>query len=506
MPSAARGVVNVNALVFAAIGVGLLNNILIAGIFGLTRRVDAFFAAAMLPSLFMVLCIDYLGKNFLPVFASAKQEGEESASRMTSTIVTSVAMLAVAVSAILFFSAEPVFTLLLPGFSSEEVALVADYFRIMAPAIVLMAVNAFHEYVCQYEERFTKVVAIRAALPFGNLLAIIALGPYLGEYCLPVGYLAGHTIVFLLMARAARYRYVPSIQIRAHLERRVFVNSAILMSTGLIARTKSIVTNALASTLGGGAIAALAFALKLTEPLERAAFTGARMFMFSRTARMFVEQDRRGLGRLYESGLRVSFLLVAPVVWWVVMNSEFIVGLLFARGEFTPQMSALVAGVLVALVPSVLFAGMGALMSNAFYAMDRVRAPAIVMPCGMLVYVALAVALVEPLGTQGLALATSVTTLVTFSALFVWLSLTLEDLPLWRTALNFFTYMAASGALMGVVTLVLTALGAPAWGVAVAGAPLGAGLYLAVLRIARDRAALGVERFAREVLAGNAPA
>jgi peptidoglycan biosynthesis protein MviN/MurJ (putative lipid II flippase) len=286
----------------------------------------------------------------------------------------------------------------------------------------------------------------------------------------------------------------------------VFVNSAILMSTGLIARTRSIVTNALASTLGGGAIAALAFTLKLTEPLERAAFTGARMFMFSRTARMFVEQDRRGLGRLYETGLRVSFLLVAPVVWWVVMNSEFIVGVLFARGVFTPQMSALVAGALIAMVPSVLFMGVGQLLSNAFFAMDRVRAPAVVMPCGMLVYVAFAVALVEPLGTQGLALATSVTALATFSALFIWLSFTLDELHLGRTALNLFTYLAASGAIMGAVTLGLTALELPAWGVAVAGAPLGAGAYLAVLWGARDRACLGMQRFARDVLAGNAPA
>lgn len=506
MVSAARGVVNVNALVFAAIGIGLLNNVLIAAIFGLTRRVDAFFAAMMLPSLFMILCVDYLGKNFLPVFASAKQEGDESASQMTSTIVTLVAALAVAVAAILFFTAETLFSVLLPGFSSEEVALVADYFRIMAPAIVFMSVNAFHEYVCQYEERFTKVVAIRAALPLGNLLAIVALGPYLDEYSLPVGYLAGHTIVFLLMARAARYRYTPRVEIRAHLERRVFVNSAILMSTGFIARTKSIVTNALASTLGGGAIAALAFALKLTEPLERAAFTGARMFMFSRTARMFVEQDRRGLGRLYESGLRVSFLLVAPVVWWVVMNSEFIVGVLFARGEFTPQMNALVAGVLLGLVPSVLFLGVGQLLSNAFYAMDRVRAPAIVMPCGMLVYVALAVVLVGPLGTQGLALATSMTALVTFAALFVWLTYTLDELDLGRTSLRLFTYVAASGALMVAVTLGLKALALPAWGVALAGAPLGACVYFVILWLARDRACLGMQRFARDWLAGNATA
>jgi peptidoglycan biosynthesis protein MviN/MurJ (putative lipid II flippase) len=158
------------------------------------------------------------------------------------------------------------------------------------------------------------------------------------------------------------------------------------------------------------------------------------------------------------------------------------------------------------MVPSVLFMGVGQLLSNAFFAMDRVRAPAVVMPCGMLVYVAFAVALVEPLGTQGLALATSVTALATFSALFIWLSFTLDELHLGRTALNLFTYLAASGAIMGAVTLGLTALELPAWGVAVAGAPLGAGAYLAVLWGARDRACLGMQRFARDVLAGNAPA
>ncbi len=60
-----------NALVLASLGIGLLNNVLIAALFGLTRNVDAFYAAMMLPSLFMVLCVDYLGKNFLPVLAQA---------------------------------------------------------------------------------------------------------------------------------------------------------------------------------------------------------------------------------------------------------------------------------------------------------------------------------------------------------------------------------------------------------------------------------------------------
>ena len=84
----ARAIVNVNALVIVALGIGLLNNVLIAARFGLGHRVDAFFAAAVLPNLFMFLCVDYLGKNFLPVLGSAKAIGSASVDSVTSSIVT----------------------------------------------------------------------------------------------------------------------------------------------------------------------------------------------------------------------------------------------------------------------------------------------------------------------------------------------------------------------------------------------------------------------------------
>ena len=60
----ARGVINVNALVVAALGLGLLSNVLVAALFGLSHRVAAFFAAMVLPNLFMALCIAYLGIRY----------------------------------------------------------------------------------------------------------------------------------------------------------------------------------------------------------------------------------------------------------------------------------------------------------------------------------------------------------------------------------------------------------------------------------------------------------
>lgn len=498
-----RSLVPVNALVLVAVLIGFANNVLIAAVFGLTYRVDAFFAAMMLPTLFMILCIDYLGKNFLPVFAIAKREGEESASHMTSSIVTIVMLLALGVTGVLAIASAPLFELLLPGFEASEAVRVRRYFWIMAPAIVLMAVNSFHEYVCQYDGKFVQVAMIRMLLPIANMIAIVALGPLVGEYSLPWGYLAGHMAVFACTARLARYRFEPRMQIRAHLEKRVFANSAIVMSTGLLARTKSIVMNYLASSLGGGAISALAFATKLTEPLERCAFSGARMVLFSRTARLLVDDDRREVGRLYGIGLRVSFLLLAPLLWWVGLHSTEIVRIMFARGEFTPEMTRLVAGTLLGLIPSVVFIGVNRLMSNAFYAMDRVKIPAVIMPAGMIVYVACAVPLSGALGTQGLALATTLTTIVVFSALFTFLSRELVNLRPLHTLVQLVAYAALAGTVVLGIDELLDGLGLAEPVVAVVSLPLGALVYGGVLIAIRDATSLKLLHFLREWTSGQ---
>jgi putative peptidoglycan lipid II flippase len=482
----ARGIINVNALVIAGLCVGLLSNILIAALFGLSHRVDAFFAACVLPNLFMVLCIDYLGKNFLPVLGSAKAVGEACASSVTSSIVTIVAALALAITAVLVAFSDPVFALLLPGFDAAELALVNRYFAIMAPSMVLTAVNTFHEYVWQYERRFTYVSLCRAALPLANLASLLALAPWLGAYCLPVAYLVGNVAVFCLLLRGLPYRYRPHIALRPGFERRVFANAAVVMSTGLVARSKSLIVNFLASQLGSGALTALALATKLTEPLQRSAFTGIHMLMFSDTVRLVVARDRRGLATLYGRGLRAAFLVMTPLLWWIALSTEALVDVLFVRGRFTPEMAAVVAGALLAYAPCVVFLGCNQLLSNAFYAMDRVKVPAIVMPLGTLVYVAAAVPLSSRFGTQGLAAATSLASAIVFAALLVAIARKIPEIGLWRTAgrLGFYGVLAGT-AMLGAEAAVTNLDWAPL-AVAASTLPLGAAAYAAALYFGGD--------------------
>jgi len=483
----ARGIVNVNALVVAALALGLVSNVLIAALFGLSHRVDAFFAALVLPNLFMVLCIDYLGKNFLPVLARAKAVSEACANSVTSSIVTMAALLAIAVTAVLVAFSTPLFTALLPGFDPAALELVSRYFAIMAPSTVLMAVNTFHEYVWQYEGRFTYISLSRIAVPAANLLGLLLLAPWLNEYCLPIAFVAGHLAVFLLFLRRLPYRYRPQIKLRPGFERRVFSNSAIVMSTGLLARSKSIVLNYLASTLGSGAISAVALAVKLTEPLERSMFTGIRMLMFSQTVRLAVAKDRRGIGALHSMALRASFLILAPLLWWIALNSDAIVQVLFVRGEFTREMSAVVAGVLLALAPSVLFLGVNQLLSNAFYAMDRVKVPAIIMPLGTLVYIAAAIPLSAWLGTQGLAVATTTAAVTVFTALFITFARQVPEIGPLRTTAELAFYTVIGGTAMLAAGKVLAHFGLSPAMVAVGALPLGAAAFGLALFFGGDR-------------------
>ena len=115
-----RKLFSVNAIIFVSLFIGFLNNVAIGGFFGLSRAVDAYFAANILGSMFMYLIVDYVGKNFLPTYATRFHESPEKAGQVASIVVTLLALVAAMIVVLLLVFAEPLFTFLLPGFSDED--------------------------------------------------------------------------------------------------------------------------------------------------------------------------------------------------------------------------------------------------------------------------------------------------------------------------------------------------------------------------------------------------
>jgi putative peptidoglycan lipid II flippase len=506
MSSNPRSFVTTNAIVVFTLLIGFANNVAIAALFGLTRRVDAYYAAQVLPNLFMVLCIDYLGKNFLPMFAKARKEGPKEASELASSVVTMASLLSLCVALILSAASPLLFRLMLPGFDAAGLVFVQHDFWIMAPSIVLMTITAFNQYVCQHDEDYMRITAIRASLPVANLAAILIASPLIGEYALPVGWLAGQIVVFFLMTKHAKYRYSFRISIRREWELKIFSNSAIVMSSGLIARSRILVANYLASLLGGGAISALAMSGRITDPLGRTIFMTVRLMMFSQAARFAVNRESHEIARLYHIGLGAGFLLLAPLLWWMGLNAHVLVQVLFMRGEFDVRMVALVSVALIGAVPSVLFSDVNAIMSNAFYALGRVLVPALVMPLGTVIYCLFAVPLSTRYGIIGMTASVSASGLIVFVVMTLFLSRQLAHFSAVRMLGCLGRYAALAGVAVGLAVGGFSALGLAEKPAAVLSLICGTGLYGLLLLAFQDPVLAIVGRFARRALPARSTA
>lgn len=500
MSSSSRSFVTTNAVVVFTLLVGFANNAAIAAVFGLTRRVDAFYAAQVLPNLFMILCIDYLGRNFLPMLAKARGESAHSASELTSSVITVAALLALAVTVLLVLVTPFLFPIMLPGFDADALVYVQRDFWIMAPTIVLMTITSFHQYVCQHDEDYVRLTAIRAALPVANLAAIVLAGPLIGEYSLPVGILLGQVVVCWLMARHAQYRYRWRIAMRREWEGKIFTNSAAVMSSGLVARSRGLIASYLGSLLGGGAISALAMSARITEPLGRTALMTMRLMMFSRAARLAARRDGMELARLYDVWVSASFLVLAPFLWWLALHAHAVVDVLFMRGEFDMQMAALVSLALIGAVPSVLFYDLNAIMSNAFYALDRLLVPALVMPLGTVIYLALAVPLSSRFGILGMTASGSIAAVAVFVVITAFLSRQLREFSALRTLGQLARYAGIGGAALGIPATVLPALGLGELSSAALSLAAGLALYLLILLLLKDPVLTLIYRYTRRAI------
>jgi len=403
-----RKLFSVNAIIFVSLFIGFLNNVAIGGFFGLSRAVDAYFAANILGSMFMYLIVDYVGKNFLPIYATRFHESPEKAGEMASIVVTLLALVAASIVVLLLIFAEPIFTLLLPGFSVEDVQVTTRMFAIQAPSIVLMTINNLNQYVWQHDENYNRVAFARLFLPLG-LLFFITGGYFFGSvYALSMGFLAGHLMSTLVLMYRLPYRFRPQINFRNPDVRKILTNSALLTGTGLIARLRGPIMQYFGSQLGEGAIAAMSIAMKLCRPIYKTCLMGVHMIVFSRSAREVAKGNVDKLADIYNYALSAVLLGTMPIAVWMGLNAEPLINVLFLRGEFTSAMAALAVLALLGTVANIVFQGLVKLLSHSFYAMHKIIIPMVVMPLGTVVFFIATKLLSEAYGLFGLTLANSV--------------------------------------------------------------------------------------------------
>ncbi len=414
----AAGVIGVAT--FASRILGFVRDIVLARLFGATPAADAFFVAFRIPSLLRELFAEgAMSSAFIPVFTEyrtmrTKQEAWELASAVFTTLLTIVTFVTVAG----ILTAPWLVQILAPGFHAnpEKLALTTLLTRVMFPYLLFISLAALAMGILNSVRAFAAPAFSPLFLNVFIIGCALYVSPHLPEPIIGVaiGVVAGGAAQFAMQ--------LPSLKLRGllfgfRLEpghpglRRVGLLMVPLLIGLSVTQINLTVSTILGSFFAGGPTY-LFYGMRLIQfPLGIfgvALATAILPTLSAQAARGALDELRTTLG----FGLRMILFMILPAMLGLIMLRTPIVHLFFEHGTFNAHDTAETA--LVVLCYSVglwAFGGVRIIVA-AFYSLQDTKTPAISAAIAVAANILFSLALMSPLGTAGLALATALAAMV----------------------------------------------------------------------------------------------
>ncbi len=444
---------------------GLAREILAAALFGTTGLVNAFTLAFQVPNLLRSLVADSaLSAAFIPVFTELEEKKRAEEARRLAMSLAALFALVIGLITLVAIALAPWVMPLIGGFEGEAADDLVLYTQIMFPIVPLLALTGLVMAVLQIGGKFG---ATAFAPVLWNVLIIGVLG--ISALALDgddrlIGYSVGIVVgtlgqlLFLIpFLRGLGPFPRPRELWNEYVQKVVVLMLPVVIGLGLI-NVNLVVGSAIASEVNadeGVQPLNLAFRLYL---LPQGIFSVAvATVLFPDIGRLAARKATAALRATITTGLRQIFVVLIPASVGMILLAEPIVRLVFEYGEFTASSTDITSSALVFYALGLVFNGASLLLIRTFFGLQKPWLPTAVAGIGAVLFLPLAVGLAEVMEIDGIALATSIVSLVTFLVLYALLRRELSGLGTPQLAQGFILSLAIgliAGALaFGVWTL-----------------------------------------------------
>lgn len=407
---------------------GFLRDVVIAGYFGAGLASDAFFVAFRIPNLLRRLFAEgSLTIAFIPVFTETlTTQGKNEAFQLAGATLRVLSVLLAATAVIGIFAAPLVIYAIAPGFldSPEKYKLTVTLTRVMFPYIFFIGLVALFMGILNALDHFAAPALAPVFLNLAMIGSVLFLSPHMKKPIigLAVGVLIGGVLQLLLqlpfvIRKGVRF-WRNASWFHPALKR---IGSLMLPAVfgAAVYQINIFVATLLASLLPEGSVSYLYYADRLVQfPLGIFAIATATAVLPS-LSRQAAAKDYPALRETFSHAMRLVLFITVPSMVGLIVLREPIVTLLFKRGAFDMNTSRMTA---VAL----LYYGLGLwafsavrVVVSVYYALQDTRTPVRMAVVSLLVNICLGILLMGPLRHGGLALATSLASMVNFF-LLVW--------------------------------------------------------------------------------------
>ncbi len=416
--------------------VGLVRDNLLAKFFGPGLTLTAYYAAFKIPDfIFNILILGALSASFIPIFLGLWQNNKNKEAWQTANSVLNFLLIGVVIFLVgAWIFAEPLihYTVMLRGTDAER-ELTVQFVRIMILGVLFFTFSNVFSGILNSFRRFLAYALAPIFYNLGIIIGIVWLRQIFGDIGLAYGVLLGAGLHFLIQLPAVLkvgWRYHPVFKINQSV-RQIF-RLMLPRSAALgITQINIIVITAIASGLSEKAIPIWNWADNLQHFPINVFGVSLALSAFPVFSGACAVHDEIKFKSVFSENFRRILFFIIPISIIVLLLRAQIVRLVlgsFGGGLFDWEATKLTAQTLGFFSISMFAQASIPLLARAFFAHQNTKTPVIISIITVLLNAALAWWLSGTMGVYGLALAFSISSLISMLLLLSTLRVRVGDL------------------------------------------------------------------------------
>lgn len=407
---------------------GFLRDMVAAYMFGASPGYDAFILAFRIPNLMRRLFAEgAFSQAFVPVLSEYQTKQSSSEVQNFVNNITGNLMLVLGIVTIIGIVCAPLFIYLFaPGFDTAgpRHVLATNMLRLTFPYIFFISLTALAGSLLNTHGKFAVPAFTPVLLNISMIVASCYLAPHLDnpEMALAFGVLlAGVAQLLFQVPFLLKMGLLPKPKInwQDKAVRKVLLLMPPALFGAAIYQITLLVDSLFASFLPAGSISWLYYADRLMEfPLGMIG-VGLTTVILPSLAKHHARGLHNEFSKTLDWGLRCVFLIGVPAMLGLFMLAGPLITTLFQSGKFSATDVLMTTQCLMAYALAVLGIMLAKIFSNAFYATQNIKTPVKISVFILVSNVFLNAVLINIFAHVGLALATSISSFVNATLLFI---------------------------------------------------------------------------------------
>lgn len=375
----------------------LVRDRLLAFYIGPGETLDVYYAAFRIPDILFVTVASLISvASVVPHFAEKyiKDGTHTEAKKLLDSLFTFFVIFLFFVGVVLFIFMPQIVSVIVPGFSEDQIIKTISLSRVMLISPLLLGVSNLFGSVTQYFRRFAVFGLSPVLYNLGIVIGIVFFLPIFGVEGLALGVVLGgilHLVIQLpvLMQEKMIPSFVSKINfggvkevVASSLPRTLALSFSTLVMVALVS---------MSTTISTGAVSLLQFSYNLQSVPLAIIGMSFSVAAFPALATSFAMGDKNKFSSELASSFRQIIFWALPVMVLFVVLRAHIVRVILGTNNFTWDSTKIVAATLSLFVISVVAQSIVMLMSRAFYATKKTIWPLICNGVSSIIIIILAV-------------------------------------------------------------------------------------------------------------------